>query len=209
MHERNGSANTLHKSLGHICAMKSILVFCGARTGQNPAYQAAASEVGKQIAQLGIKLIFGGGRVGLMGAVADATLDSGGTATGIIPTFLVEREAHHSLSELIEVKTMHERKALMLQLADAVLILPGGHGTFDEMFEMLTWEQLGLHNKPIGLLNVEGYYDHLLKFLDTSMEEGFISAADRNLLLVDTEIEPLLSRLIHIHASSNGLSLDA
>src|SRR5690242_19117334 len=155
--------------------MKRVCVFAGSSAGVRPEYVSAAADFGTVLAGRGIELVYGGARVGLMGAVAGAVLAGGGRVTGVIPKALVEKEvAHGGLTELRVVTSMHQRKALMADLADAFIALPGGWGTLDEMFEILTWAQLGLHRKPCGLLNVFGYFDRLLAFLDHTMEEGFV-----------------------------------
>ncbi len=168
--------------------MKRICVFCGSRSGTNPQYTNAAVATGRAIAAAGAGLVFGGGSVGLMRVVADATLDAGGEVIGVIPQFLIEKEhVHPRLDDLRIVDTMHERKAIMAKHADAFIALPGGFGTIEEIFEMLTWLQLGLQSKPCGFLNVAGYYTHLIAFLDHSVGEGFVAAANRDALFVDTD----------------------
>ncbi|MEP6754008.1 MAG: TIGR00730 family Rossman fold protein, partial [Chthonomonadales bacterium] len=153
----------------------SICVFCGSSPGANPVYLEAANEVGKYLADNGITLIYGGGQLGLMGAIADATLANGGKVIGVIPDALAVAEvAHARLTELHVVKTMHERKALMAELSDAFIALPGGFGTFEEYCEMLTWGQLDIHRKPVGLLNVNNYFDPLIQLFDHANSEGFI-----------------------------------
>ena len=176
--------------------MKSLCVFCGANFGRRPAYRLAAEQVGGLLAQRGITLVYGGGNVGLMGAMADAALADGGTVVGVIPQALVEKEiAHNGLSEMHVVGSMHERKALMADLADGFLSLPGGFGTWDEFCEALTWSQLGLQKKACAFLNVEGYYDALLALAVRAAEDGFIREEHRELLLVDGNAEKLLDRL--------------
>lgn len=161
-----------------------------------PSYSAGARDMGSLLSARGLGLVFGGGKVGLMGTVADAVLASGGTAIGVIPRALVEREvAHEGLTELHVVETMHQRKAAMAALADAFVALPGGIGTLEELFEVWTWAVLGFHAKPVGLLNVDGYYDHLLRFLDTAVGEGFFNPDHRALLVSADTPEALLSRL--------------
>lgn len=177
--------------------IKSICVFCGAAHGLRPEYAAAASAVGAGIARRGLKLVYGGGKVGLMGSVADAALSAGGQVIGVMPRALVEKEiAHENLTELHVVSTMHERKALMSDLADAFLVLPGGFGTLDEFCEIITWAQLGFHRKTIAFLNVQGYYDPFLAFVDHTVAEGFISPASREVLLVGETPDALLDRLV-------------
>lgn len=173
--------------------MKSICVFCGSRPGTDPAYAEAAGSLGRTLAQNGITLVYGGGHVGLMGVVADAALDAGGEVIGVMPKALVEREiAHHTLTKLHVVRSMHERKALMAELSDGFIALPGGAGTLEEFFEVLTWAQLGEHRKPCGLLNVASYYDPLLTVFDHMVERGFVSREHRKLVLVETEPVALL-----------------
>jgi len=178
--------------------LKRIAVFCGSGKGHpgRPYYLEAARETGRTLAERGIGVVYGGGRIGLMGAVADSALEAGGEVIGVIPESIAALEvAHTGLSELHVVASMHERKALMASLADAVLALPGGYGTFEEFFEALTWAQLGLHRKPCGLLNVQGYYNHCLAQVDHAVNEGFILPVHRDLILHDTELNPLLDRL--------------
>lgn len=176
--------------------MKSLCVFCGSSPGNRPGYASLATRTGELIAKRGITLVYGGGRVGLMGAVADAALSAGGRVVGVIPQMLLDREVgHRGLSELHVVRTMSERKLLMGDLSDAFLALPGGIGTMDELFEAWTWTQLGLHRKPCALLNQDGYYDALLSFLELAVDQGFLQARYRAALLVATEPEAALDRL--------------
>jgi len=176
--------------------MKRLCVFAGSSLGRSPAYSAAAVELGRVLASRDIGLVYGGARVGLMGAVADAVLAGRGRVTGVIPRSLAEREvAHGGLTDLRIVTSMHERKAMMANLADAFVALPGGWGTLDEMFEILTWAQLGLHHKPCGLLNVQGYFDRLLSFLDHTMEQGFVRREYGALLAVAESPASLLDAL--------------
>jgi uncharacterized protein (TIGR00730 family) len=171
-------------------------VFCGSSTGRDPAFAAAARELGAAIASQGRTLIYGGGRVGLMGLVADAALAGGAPAIGVIPEALAAREvAHLGLTELHVVPSMHARKALMADLADAFVALPGGFGTLDELFEIVTWAQLGLHARPIGLLDVGGYFDPLLAFADRAVAEAFVRPEHRRLLVVEKSVENLLEAL--------------
>ena len=173
-----------------------MAVFCGSSAGDRPAYAAAARETGAELARRGFGLVTGGGGCGMMGAVTDAALAGGTGVIGIVPGFLQPAEASHPRLTRIEVvATMHERKARMAELADAFLVLPGAFGTLDEMFEMAAWRQLGLHAKPVGLLDVEGYYTPLLGFLDRAASEGFLHPANRGLLLADTEPARLLDRM--------------
>jgi uncharacterized protein (TIGR00730 family) len=176
--------------------MQSLCVFCGSSPGRRAEYVDLAREVGIRIARRGIALIYGGGRVGLMGALADAALAEGGRVVGVIPQMLLDREVGHAgLSELHVVRTLSERKALMSDLSDAFLALPGGIGTMDELFEAWTWAQLRLHDKPTALLNQNGYYDPLLEFLDRASAEGFLYGQSRDLLLVETETDRVLDEL--------------
>ncbi|MEO5940486.1 MAG: TIGR00730 family Rossman fold protein [Candidatus Limnocylindrales bacterium] len=176
-------------------ALRSICVFCGASTGRDPRYAAAAAAVGERLAQRGIRLVYGGGRLGLMGAVADAALAAGGEVVGVIPRGLVDRElAHPGLSQLDVVGTLHERKARMSDLADAFIALPGGLGTLEELAEVLSWAQLELHAKPIGLLDVDGYFEALESFLDRAVAAGFVAARHRGLLLRDEDLDGLLEQ---------------
>ncbi len=176
--------------------LKRICIFCGANTGKNPAYAAAARALGAMFAERGIGLVYGAGNVGMMGVAADAALAGGGEVIGVIPRLLVEKEvAHTGLTRIEVVETMHERKRLMYELSDAFIALPGGMGTLDELFETLTWIQLGLHAKPCGLLNVDGYYDPLLTMLDRATGEGFIGEAQRGILAEAGTTGDLLGRL--------------
>jgi len=176
--------------------MKNILVYCGANIGTNVMYREAATELGKTLATKQINLIYGGGSVGLMGVVADAVMANGGHVVGVIPHFLDQLEVgHKSLPELHKVESMHERKALMEKLCDGIITLPGGYGSIDELFEILTWAQLGLHKKPIAILNVNGFYDFLLKQLDVMVQEGFLRQETRNFLLVSDNVDELLIKM--------------
>ena len=175
----------------------SLCVYCGSRPGNNPAFSEAARSVGEWIGRHGGQLVYGGGHNGLMGLLADATLASGGRVVGIIPKALVEREwAHKGCSELHVVDTMHERKRMMAERADAFVALPGGIGTFEEFFEVWTWRQLGYHDKPVGLLNVDGYYDGLLSFVASSVEQQFMGPWQTELVRVGTDWERLLPELV-------------
>jgi uncharacterized protein (TIGR00730 family) len=176
--------------------VKRICVFCGSNTGARPAYTQAARQVGTTLAWRGLGLVYGGGCVGLMGVVADAALAAGGDVIGVIPDALAAREvAHTGLTSLEIVDSMHARKARMADLSDAFVALPGGYGTLEEFCEVLTWGQLGLHRKPCGLLNVEGYYDALLAFLDHAVTERFVHPAHRALVLESREPDTLLDQL--------------
>jgi uncharacterized protein (TIGR00730 family) len=173
-----------------------VCVYCGSRLGTRPAYAAAARALGQGIARRGWRLVYGGGKVGLMGEVADAALAGGGTVVGVIPDSLMRREVgHRGLSELHVVTTMHQRKQMMAERADAFVALPGGVGTFEELFEVWSWVQLGYHDRPVALLDVDGYYEPLLAFLDRSVEQGFVEARQRATLIVETDIERLLDRI--------------
>jgi uncharacterized protein (TIGR00730 family) len=173
--------------------MKRICVFCGSNSGRGEKYRMPAVALGRALAARGLGLVYGGGNVGLMGTIADAVLESGGEVIGVIPEDLVKKEvAHRGLSDLRVVGSMHERKALMARLADGFVAMPGGFGTLDELCEILTWAQLGLHRKPCGLLNVDGYFDYFLKFIDHSVSQGFIRAEHRELLLEAVAPEELL-----------------
>ncbi|HEY0065489.1 MAG TPA: TIGR00730 family Rossman fold protein [Telluria sp.] len=176
--------------------MKSIAVYCGANAGANEVYADAARALGRALAANKIALVYGGGNVGLMGIIADAVLAAGGEVRGVIPQQLVDRElAHPGLTELFIVKDMHERKALMAQLAEGFIAMPGGMGTLEELFEMLTWSQLGIHSKPIGLLNVDGFYDQLVGFLAHAATEGFIQARHAGLLKLSADPASLIALL--------------
>jgi uncharacterized protein (TIGR00730 family) len=173
--------------------MERLCVFSGSSPGAHPDYLRAAEELGRALADQGVRLVYGGAGVGLMGAVADATLEAGGEATGVIPEALVEREiAHPGLSDLRVVGSMHERKALMAELADGFVALPGGMGTLEELFEVYTWTQLGLLSKPLGLLDVRAYYARLVAFLDHAVEERFLTVEHREMLVVEQRAEALL-----------------
>jgi uncharacterized protein (TIGR00730 family) len=178
-------------------------VFCGSKHGRQTAYTVAAQKLGRVLAERGIALVYGGGDVGLMGEVADAVMADGGEVIGVIPEFMVDHEvAHHGITSLEVVDSMHTRKARMSELADAFVALPGGWGTFEELFEIVTWAQLALHDKPVGLLNVGGFYDELLAFLDHATGEGFIKDEHRGLLLADDDLARLLDRMAaHVPAT--------
>lgn len=174
----------------------TVCVYCGSRHGSLPAYADAARTLGRLIGERGWRLVYGGGKVGLMGVVADAVLAHGAPVVGVIPQTLKQREVGHlELTELHVVADMHQRKRMMAERADAFVALPGGIGTFEELFEVWTWRQLGYHDQPIGLLNVAGYYDGLLSFLDGSVTQGFLDAAHRHTLLEDCDAARLLDRL--------------
>jgi uncharacterized protein (TIGR00730 family) len=174
----------------------SLCVYCGSRRGADPAFVEAARAVGTAIGRFGWQLVYGGGRVGLMGAVADAALEAGARVVGIVPSLLMEREVgHRGISELVVVETMHQRKQQMAERADAFLALPGGVGTLEELFEVWTWRQIGYHDQPIGLLNTTGYYDPLIEFLHRGVRQGFLDAPNDTGLDIDHEAEALMLRL--------------
>ncbi len=176
--------------------MRRVCVYCGSSAGADPAFARAARELGSELARLGLGLVYGGGNVGLMGIVADAALAGGGEVVGVIPEDLVRRElAHEGLTERHVVAGMHERKQLMSDLADGFIALPGGFGTLDELMEAITWRQLGYHGKPCGVLNVSGYYDHLLAFVEHAVQAGLIRPQHRELILVGTTPAGLLARM--------------
>jgi uncharacterized protein (TIGR00730 family) len=177
-------------------ALHRVCVFCGSSTGQSAAYRDAAERLAGEMVGRGIGLVFGGGCVGLMGIVADAVIAAGGHAIGVIPHAMVAREiAHHGLPDLRIVSSMHERKAMMANLSDAFIALPGGYGTFEEFCEIVTWSQLGLHRKRCGLLNVEGFYDPLLALVDRAVGDGFIKLENRAIVIADSDPAALLDRL--------------
>jgi len=176
--------------------VKRVTVFCGSNPGARPEYVRAATHFGRVLATRKIGLVYGGSRVGTMGALARAALDAGGEVFGVMPTLLIERElAFDGLSDLRIVETIHDRKALMLELGDAVVALPGGLGTLEEFFEVVSWGQLGLHQKPFGLLNVCGYFDPLMRFLDHAVDQRFVKAEHYAMILIDDTPEGLLDRL--------------
>ncbi|MED4267420.1 TIGR00730 family Rossman fold protein [Priestia megaterium] len=175
--------------------MKRIAVFCGSSNGASDLYIQGAKNLGKELAKRNISLVYGGASVGVMGAVADAVLEAGGHVIGVMPTFLEEREiSHKNLSELIVVESMHERKAKMAELVDGFITLPGGPGTLEEFFEIFTWAQLGLHQKPCGLLNINDYYTPLISLFNHMTEEQFLQEKYRSMALVDTEPQGLLDQ---------------
>jgi hypothetical protein len=176
--------------------MKSVCVFCGSNPGNDPVYAEGARAMGREIARRGLILVYGGGAVGLMGIVADAALQAGGEVHGVIPRALRDKEVgHHHLTRLEIVDTMHIRKARMADLSDGFIAMPGGIGTFEELFEIWTWGQLGIHSKPLGLLNVAGFYDPLAAFLDGTVEAGFLKQTHRAMAMTDTRPETLLDRM--------------
>ena len=183
--------------------MKSVCIYCGSSPGARPVYLELALAMGRSLAQRGITLVYGGAAVGLMGAVADGALAAGGRVIGVIPHSLESKEiAHRGLTELHIVSGMHERKAMLIDLADALIALPGGFGTWDELCEAVTWAQLGAHAKPCGILNIDGYYDGLLTQLDRAVADGFVRAHHRDILVVDADVESLLDR-ISVHRIPN------
>lgn len=186
-----------------MATLRSVCVFCGSSSGNRPEYAAVARELGTLLAARGIGLVYGGGHVGLMGHVADAALAAGGEVAGVIPEHLMRPEvAHQRLTELLVVESMHVRKRTMAERADAFIVLPGGYGTFEEMFEMVTWLQLQLQAKPVGVVNCLGYFDALLAFLRHAAAEGFIRPQHRELLRVDATPARVLDGLIALHAGA-------
>jgi uncharacterized protein (TIGR00730 family) len=189
--------------------MKRICVFCGSQVGTNPLYRQAAQELGHLLVQRGYGLVYGGGHVGLMGVIADAVLQGGGEVIGVIPEAMVARElAHRGVTQLYVVASMHERKARMAELAEAFIALPGGYGTLEEFFEVVTWAQLGIHRKPIGLLNVAGYFDALATLVEHAITEGFIRPEHRQLVVLAEHPHALLETLTHhtVPATPPGLT---
>ena len=175
--------------------IERICVFCGSSPGQQTVYVEQARTLGRAMAAKGIGLVYGAGGIGLMGAVADAVIEASGNVIGVIPYALATKERAHAQAEMRVVNTMHERKALMAELSDAFIALPGGFGTFEELMEIITWGQLGIHQKPIGVLNTAGYYDPLLAMIDRAVEEGFILPRYRHLIVVASGVEELLEKL--------------
>ena len=176
--------------------VRRVCVFCGSSVGTHPGYRSAAAAMGRTLVRRGKGLVYGGGRVGLMGVIADAVLEAGGEVIGIIPDSLAVKEIRHDgLTELVVVPNMHARKAKMAELSDAFVAMPGGYGTLEELFEVVTWAQLGLHDKPVALLNVGGYFDGLLGCIDSAVAEGFIKPEDRRLLMSGSEPDALLDAL--------------
>lgn len=185
--------------------MKRVCVFCGSNAGIRAEYGLAAQGLATVLVRRGLGLVYGGGNVGLMGVLADSMLQAGGEVIGVIPQSLVAKEvAHRGVTELRIVDTMHQRKALMNELSDAFIALPGGFGTLDEFFEILTWSQLGIHGKPSGLLNVSGYYDSLLAMLDHAVTEGLLRPAHRELVIADTDADSLVQRLVSFASMQAG-----
>ncbi|MDV7697713.1 TIGR00730 family Rossman fold protein [Chryseobacterium soli] len=185
--------------------MKSITVFCGSSFGSDEIFKNQAVLLGQTLAQQNIQLVYGGSDVGLMGAVADGALQEGGKVIGVLPRFLQSKEiAHTRLTELIVVETMHERKTKMNELCDGVIVLPGGYGTLEEFFEMITWAQLGLHQKPIGILNIDSFYDDLIKLLQNMVEKGFLKQVNQEMLLISDSVNELLEKMRNYKAPAVG-----
>lgn len=182
--------------MNQLSEIKAICVFCGSNSGHSPLYTKAAKELGKYLGEHHYTLVYGGGKIGLMGALADAAIEYKAHTVGVMPTFLKEREIYHPrLDELEETSDMSERKEKMFDLADAFITLPGGFGTFEEFFEILSWSQMGLHDKPIALLNVNGFFDPLIKMLDEAVQEGFAPEKNRGLYLVSDNVEDLFKQM--------------
>ncbi len=178
--------------------MKKIAVYCGSKIGNDPEYAKAATALGQKLVEQKIELVYGGGAIGLMGVIAEAMLERGGRVTGVIPEKLYEMEvAHMGLTELYRVKTMHERKALMADLSDGFIALPGGIGTLEELTEVMTWAQIGYHTKPCALLNVNGYYDHFISFFDQMESKGFLYLPINEQLIIESDVETLMQRMLH------------
>ncbi|RQO41511.1 TIGR00730 family Rossman fold protein [Chryseobacterium sp. KBW03] len=181
--------------------MKSITVFCGSSFGSHDIYKEQAFLLGQTLAKQDIQLVYGGSETGLMGTVANGALSENGKVIGVLPQFLQTKEiAHKNLTELIIVETMHERKTKMNELCDGVIVLPGGYGTLEELFEMITWAQLGLHKKPIGILNIDGFYDDLIKLIQTMVDKEFLKQVNKDMLLVSDTIEDLLEKMRNYQA---------
>ena len=177
--------------------MKRICVYCGSNPGNRPEYLQSAQDLGLNMRQRGIGLVYGGGSTGMMGKIADTLVDNGGESIGVIPHSLVSREfAHQRLTELIKVENMHQRKERMAELADGFIALPGGFGTLEELFEIITWSQLGFHSKPIGVLNVCGYYDHLLNFVSHALDNKFIKSEHRSMFSFNHDPEKLIEEML-------------
>ena len=185
--------------------MKTIAIFCGSSKGTERVYEEQAYLLGKELAESGIGLVYGGAKIGLMGAVADGALQHGGRVVGVLPHFLQTKEiAHEGLTELVLVDTMHERKMKMNALSDAVIALPGGFGTMEEFFEVLTWGQLGLHQKPMGLLNTNGFYDELIALAQQMVDQGFLKERNQRMMLWDTDIPKLLDKMRNYQPPATG-----
>ncbi len=185
--------------------MNRVTVFCGSSFGNEGIFENQAISLGKTLAKHNIELVYGGANVGLMGAVADGVLSEGGKVIGVLPNFLKSKEiAHEGLTELILVDSMHERKTKMNELSDGVIALPGGFGTIEETFEMLTWAQLGLHKKPVGILNINGFYDNLIILIETMVDKGFLKEVNQKMLLVSDNIDELLEKMKNYTAPAVG-----
>ncbi|REC46850.1 LOG family protein [Chryseobacterium pennipullorum] len=185
--------------------MKSITVFCGSSFGTDKIYEDQAYLLGQTLAKQNIQLIYGGSQTGLMGTIANGALSENGKVTGVLPHFLLSKEiAHKHLTELILVETMHERKTKMSDLCDGVIVLPGGYGTLEEFFEMITWAQLGLHKKPIGILNIDGFYNDLIKLVQNMVDKGFLKQVNSDMLLVSSNINELLGKMRNYQAPTVG-----
>ena len=185
--------------------MKRVTVFCGSSFGTDEIFKTQAILLGNKLAEENIGLVYGGANVGLMGAVADGVLEKGGEVFGVLPNFLRSKEiAHNHLTELFLVETMHERKTKMNELCDGVIALPGGFGTLEEFFEMLTWAQLGLHKKPIAILNIDGFYDSLITFIQTTVDKGFLKQMNQDMLIVSDNIADLLDKMKNYEAPTVG-----
>jgi len=179
-------------------SLKNISVFCGSSRGNSDSFMEGAVAMAEFLADQGIAIVYGGAKVGLMGAVADAALRKNGKVIGVIPDFIKSKEiAHEGLTELITVTSMQERKTIMHEKSDGAIILPGGFGTLDEMFELLTWGQLGLHTKPIGILNIDGFYDDLIQCMDNMVRSGFLRMSNREMLLIENDIETLFDAMVN------------
>jgi uncharacterized protein (TIGR00730 family) len=185
--------------------MKSITVFCGSSFGTDKIYEEQAFLLGQTLAKQNIQLIYGGSETGLMGTIANGALSENGKVTGVLPHFLQTKEiAHKNLTELVIVETMHERKTKMSDLCDGVIVLPGGYGTLEEFFEMITWAQLGLHKKPIGILNIDGFYNDLINLVENMVNKGFLKAVNRDMLLISDNIDDLLEKMRNYQAPTVG-----
>lgn len=185
--------------------MNSVTVFCGSSLGSEEIFQQQATLLGQTLAKQGIRIIYGGAKVGLMGAVADGALKKGGKVIGVLPYFLQSKEiAHEKLTELILVESMHERKTKMNDLSDGVIVLPGGYGTLEEFFEMITWAQLGLHKKPIAVLNIHGFYNDLINLVQTMVDKKFLKKINQEMLLISDDIDDLLNKMRNYHPQTVG-----
>ena len=197
-------------AMSSLARMKRLCIYCGSSPGSRPEYVAAATACGRTLAQRGIGIVYGGGNTGMMGTVANAALAARGEVIGVIPHHLADKElAHEGTTQMIRVNSMHERKQLMADLSDGFIILPGGIGTLEELFETYTWLQLGLHKKPISVLNVAGFFDHMLTFLDHMVGERFLKAEHQSMLIVDDDMDRLLERMTAFVAPDAGKWLDS